>query len=369
MMIMQVLLAFIIVVVVQVLIYRYFAFRGFSYTCTLLRSRVYEGEMTEMLEVIENRKLLPLLWVKIETRFSETFLFAKNNETRVWAGVFHRSVLTAPPLRRIKRTYKIVCTKRGYYPVGSASVTTGDLFGLSSYPGSYSSDAGVHVCPTPLHRTEFNLPSRSFLGDVVVRRYFLPDPFMPSGIRNYSPSDPLKLINWKATAKTGNLVVHRNDFTANSNLLVFFNIDYSATYWDMGDTEKAHTMENAIRILATILDISIQSGQQTALRTNAVSLKDGSEVSVPSAVGSMHRDALYMAMAEIQFVRSRNFHMLLRESVETVRDSDVLLMTKYMTKEISVEIENLRLAGNKVEVLELPDAVNAQSSAGGDISE
>ena len=60
-------------------------------------------------------------------------------------------------------------------------------------------------------------------------------------------------------------------------------------------------------------------------------------------------------MAEIQFTRTRSFHMLLREVVKDARGFDILLMTRYVTNEIFVESEALRRAGNKVEIFVIPD--------------
>jgi len=355
MMIMQLILAFILVVLAQAAVYHMLVLRGLAYSCTLLHYKIFEGDGTELIEVIENRKLLPLLWLKVETRFSDTLLFTRNDNTNVSAWGFHRSVLSIPPMRRVTRTYRIVSTKRGYYHIGSATVTTGDLLGLVNKTFSYTSETGLHVYPIPLTRSEMNLPSRSFQGDVVVRRFFLPDPFMPTGVREYVPDDPQNLINWKASAKTGKLVVHKCDFTADSKLMVFFNVDYSANSWDNTSEIKNSTLEHAVRILAAILDMSITNGQKTALWTNATSLRDNKEIYVPAALGRTQREEMLAAAAEIQFVRTRNFHMMLREAAEVVKDMDILLMTRYMTKEILIEIDALRNAGNKVEVFTIPD--------------
>ena len=369
MIILQLLLAFILVVVVQSVIYRALAFRGLSYSCTILHNRIFEGEANELVEVIENKKFLPLLWLKVETRFSETMLFTKNDNTRVSAGVFHRSVLSVPTFCRIKRIYRIICTKRGYYHLGSASITTGDLFGVTNKSISYIPESGLHVFPIPVSLNNIRLPSRSFIGDVIVRRYFLPDPFLPAGVRDYTTRDPQNSINWKASAKTGRLVVQKRDFSSSSRLMVFFNIDYSAEARDNTGPVKENTMENALRVLAAILDFSVSNGQQTALCTNSTGLRDGLEVTVQPALGRTHREDLFAAVAEMQFVRTRSFHMLLREAVGTVRDMDILLMTRYITDEINIESEALRRAGNKVEVFIVPDSpAMRQSPEGGIIS-
>jgi len=359
-MMLQFMFAFLIVVFVQGVVYHLLALRGLTYSCTILHKRIFEGETNELLEVIENRKLLPLLWMKVETRFSETMLFTKNDNTRVSAGVFHRSTLSVPPLRRINRVYKIVCTKRGYYPLGSATVTTGDVLGFIVKSLSYVPESGLHVYPVPLPQNALNLPTRSFLGDVIVKRFFLPDPFMQAGIRDYVPGDPQNLINWKASAKSRKLVVQKNDYTSDSKLMVFFNVDYKAESWDNTGPKKTYALEYAVRLLATVLDFSISFGQQTALCTNATSLRTTKEITVPPAMGKAHREELFSAMAEIQFVHSRSFHMLLKEAVEVVRGFDILLMTRYITSDIIAESDALRRAGNKVEILIIPDCLQEQ---------
>jgi len=364
-MVLQFLLTFLLIVLTQGVVYHVLALYGLKYSCSIQHNRIFEGETNELTEVIENRKLLPLLWLKVETRFSETMLFTKNDNTRVSAGVFHRSVLTIMPLRRIKRVYRIVCTRRGYYHLGSATITTGDLLGVTNKSINYIPESGLHVYPIPMKRNDLRLPSRSFQGDVIVRRFFLPDPFMPAGIRDYAPGDPQNLINWKASAKTGRLVVQRRDFTSDSKLMVFFNIDYSAESWDNTGEVKTNTMEYALRMLASIIEFSISNGQKTALRTNSVGFRDKKEVNVPMAQGRTHRETLFAAMAEIQFVRTRSFHMLLREAAETVKDTDILIMTRYMTEEIDVESASLRHAGNKVEIFIIPDDPVVQRSPEG----
>jgi len=193
------------------------------------------------------------------------------------------------------------------------------------------------------------------MGDIIIKRFFLPDPFMPAGVRDYTSGDPLNKINWKASAKSGKLVVQRNDFTSDSNLIVFFNTDYSAESWDNTGTKKTQALEYALRILTTILDMSVSNGQRTALYTNAVSLRDEKEVTVPPAMGRKQREELFAALAEIRFVRTRSFYMLLREAAEFVKNADVLLVTRYMTKEINIECDALRREGNKVEILIVPD--------------
>ncbi|MDR0324510.1 MAG: DUF58 domain-containing protein [Oscillospiraceae bacterium] len=350
-MILRFVAAFALIVIAQYVLFRLFALRRFAYTCALSQNRVGEGETVELCETIENGGFFPLLWIRVEYRFSEALPFIKNDNTTVAALTFHRSVFSAPPFCRVRRVYKIACMKRGYYPIGAASVLVGDLLGLASYALVYRGATALHVYPTPLPWRDLSLPSRLWLGDMVVRRFILPDPFMPAGVRGYAPGDPLNHINWKASAKVGGLLVHRHDYTADSRLTVVFDVEYEGYILALRDK----TMEAAIRLLAAALDFAIANGMSAALRTNSTGSRDGAEVTVPSGFGRVHRERLFTAMAEMGFKQTRSLPALLQEMSETVRDTDILIMTRSLSKGSSAGMKALRGAGNKVEVFLIPD--------------
>ena len=354
-MIIRLLTAFMAVAAMQSILYRLFALRHFKYTCTLSVRKVNAGETIELYETLENSGFLPLLWLKIETRFNEALYFLKNDNTSVAAVTFHRSVFTAPPYRRIRRTYKVVCTRRGYYKLGASSVTSGDLMGIETSSISFDCHADLYVYPIPLPWQSLSLPTRTWLGEWVVRRFIFPDPFMPAGVRDYAPGDPLHQIHWKASAKTGALVVHRHSYTADANLLVCFNIDAAAGQWAQADVIQSESMEQDVRLLATVLHFALTNGMSAALHTNSISRADGEEVSVSSGYGISHRETLFTALAEMQFRRTRPFPMLLREMAASVNHKDILVMTRYLTNEILAECELLRKAGSKVEILVTTD--------------
>jgi uncharacterized protein (DUF58 family) len=349
-MIFRFLVAAIFVVLAQFLLYRVYSVRRLRYSCSVSQLKVSQGDSVDYCEIIENGGFLPLLWLRIEARLPESLLFLRNDSTRVSAGIFHRSVLSALPGRRIRRVYRVTCSRRGYYRLGASSVEAGDLFGLTTNGKTFESDTGLHVYPLPVPYQNLRLPAHAWQGDMVVRRFILPDPFMPAGVRDYFPGDPMSSINWKASAKTGKLAVHRFEHTADSKLIVFFNIDQ----WDTSGVRPCEAFEYDISLLAAITGLVLSNGQSAGLRTNVVGLRDAAEVSVPPGAGRAQKERLLTAMSELQLKTSRSFFMLLREASETVRDADILLMIRFLTKEIAAEAENLRQAGNRVEVLTVP---------------
>ena len=359
------LLAFFTVMSAQYILYRVFALRRFRYSCELTRHRVSEGESVELVETVENGGFLPLLWIRIETGFHESLLFVRNDSARVSGGSYHRSVLSAPPFRRIQRRYGIVCSKRGYYRLGASVVTGGDPLGMLNQIREFRSDIELYVYPAPLPWHGLVLPARSWLGDAVVRRFILPDPFMPSGVRSYLPGDPIKDINWKASARTGGLVVHKHDFTADVKFTAFFDVDAETGQSVDSDSRQQQIMEQGIRLLAFVLDASVRNGRQTALRANSASRRDGQEIEVPPGFGRGQREQLLAAMAEMQFLHTRSFSTLLREAAQTEKNADILLMTRFVTNEIQAEVESLRRSGNLVEILLIPDLISDDGWKGG----
>ena len=60
---------------IQSFVFRRFGFKGVKYTREFSKRSVYEGEDVEMVEVIVNRKLLPVPWLRIESRISPDLHF------------------------------------------------------------------------------------------------------------------------------------------------------------------------------------------------------------------------------------------------------------------------------------------------------
>ena len=59
----------------QSFVFSRFNFKSLKYTRTFSKRSVYEGETVEMVEQIVNRKLLPVPWLRVESRISPDLRF------------------------------------------------------------------------------------------------------------------------------------------------------------------------------------------------------------------------------------------------------------------------------------------------------
>ena len=139
----------------------------------------------QMIEVIRNRKFLPVPWVKAESRISPNLRFLSDADTKISGERYHKSVFSLKPFHQITRTHRVPLLKRGYYRAGSVSVQAGDLFGLHTPRMQVDTGAAIEVLPRLLSPDEIPLPSTRWQGDLLVKRWIVPDPVWVNGVRPY----------------------------------------------------------------------------------------------------------------------------------------------------------------------------------------
>lgn len=374
--------ALILVAGLQVWIFSRFSFKRLTYHRSFTPNVVNEGDTVTMLETIRNEKLLPLPWVRIEAGISSNLIFGAQNTRRnssqtpdaqtaqdnTQAAVrsdarqYHRSIFALGPYSHVTRRHKVTCPHRGYYYIPSVAVTSGDLLGLSKGKShEIETDSLVVVYPTTVPIADILNNQTSFTGDVVVRRWIVDDPFMIRGVRAYTGLEPYNRINWKATAKTGEMQVHDFDFTSDIQLMIFVNIDISADQW--GAVVDEARAEHALSLAASVAQYAIENGIETGFSTNARILDDQETVAyIEPRSGSTQITEIFDLIAKLTLIRVVSFGTLLRQVVsQGLNNLDLLLITAYTDELIDQQIEFLRTAGNHVEILS-PEAIESPVS-------
>ena len=73
---------------------------------------------------------------------------------------------------------------------------------------------------------------------VLTQNRMYPDPFEFSGIRDYQRTDPMKHINWKASASAGRLMVNQHDSTTSAEVTVFLDVEDTTPISELFRREK-----------------------------------------------------------------------------------------------------------------------------------
>lgn len=210
---------------VQLKVYRKYCFKQLDYHCYFSKSEVYEGAEIEFTEEIENRKGLPLPVFKSELTASASLDFADTHSAVTDGSRFVSSFFEVKGRCRVRRVWKIKCTRRGVYGIKNAVLVTSDIFGSEVF--SLKPDCQlpeITVLPTDYPFNTDRIFSRNFCGDIPFKNPPFTDPFFTDGIREYTGTEPLKFINHNASAKENRLMVNTFDSSAESRISVVLDL-------------------------------------------------------------------------------------------------------------------------------------------------
>lgn len=327
---------------------------------------VFEGEQAEMIEEITNEKLLPVPWIRMESRISPELKFKSEGDLEVKHEQFHKSLFSLLPFMKITRRHNMTCSKRGCYDLKTVTLTGGDLFGTNDFSKTFQLEARILVFPRPVSIGEVPIDSHSWQGDVTVKRWIVDDPFMITGTREYSPGDPLNRINWNATARTNVMQVHSRDFTANPRIMILMNIDITEGMWH--SITRPDLIEMGISWAAAIAQYSIGRGIETGFGSNAQMVDTGELDPVREEPKSSkeHLRTLFEVMAKLVLERAVTFFTFLEEEIRLKRRGvDYIILTLYESERMAAQIDRLERMGNSVRVIKLEDEKDKRAETNG----
>lgn len=228
---------------------------------------LHEGDTTSILEVIINDKFLPL--TTLETRFvlDRGLGYIGNTQNSSLSDkLYRRDAFLLGIKQKISRTFEIVCLKRGYYTLEKLDLISSDIFLQEKFLGSRTIFQDFYVFPKKVQSSKIAFPFRQINGDLAVKKMLYEDPFSFAGVRDYTPTDTLNSINWKASAKTQDLVVNTYESSTKQNVYIILDT------FDNENLAKEGLNEESIRICSAIIERLIHQGIEVVLLTNSVDM-------------------------------------------------------------------------------------------------
>ena len=321
-------------------------------TCTRAFSRptFFTGEEGELIEVVRNDKPLIIPWLRIESRISPYIRLGRQDNLHVSGEMYYCSLFTIMPRQQIRRRHRVRFLHRGYYDLGSVSLTAGDNLGLLRSYRTQELSVPVLVYPQLLDASQLPVPMSRTLGELVRRRQLLEDPFLVRGIRPYHPGDPVRDIHWPATARTGEVHIRVHDYTAKTRLLVVLNMQSEELQWrDHLAEQDIAVAEYGISLAATLCVESLRAGLAAGFATNMPMEGSKESTIMLPADGISREEDILSNLARLSIVRTQHFPTLL-ESLTAYSGLDILVLSRYDSDNIQASISQLRRSGNQVEL-------------------
>lgn len=339
-----------LLMLLQIVYFRKVAFRKFSYSRTITRKAVYEGEHLQLVEVISNNKLTPLPWLRVESRLSPHLQFRSHEDLHVKDDRFHNSVFFVKSFSRVTRRYDILCSHRGYFDLSNTTLTVGDLFGMTAFPMQVQQPTYLYVYPQALSDDELPQEALQWQGDVSVRRWIFPDPILINGIREYRSGDSRKDIHWKASARTGTLQVKTHDFTVQPKLVLLLNIDPRENFWGVLTDAQREQVEYGIRLAATLGRWGYENDMEVGFYSNGTVQYDvGAKLSLLPAHSDRQQQELLTILAGFLAKQAESiFHTIERMIADQIDDADILVLSAYWNEALAQRCDELRVRGNNV---------------------
>lgn len=241
---------------------------------------VYEGEKTELREIIVNDKLLPIPTLEIDFHLHRNLRLTAAENSTVSDKTYRRDVFSLGGKKKITRHLELDCTKRGYYTLEKLGLSANDLFMAKRYLTSFDSPGELYVYPARIPTEKIAIPFNKIMGDILSRSRVYDDPFEFGGIRDYMISDPMKYINWKASAKSGKLVVNLHDSSLSQKVSIILDTYDSAAPLD------DELNEECIRIASALSERIIAQGISLSLTGNGFDLISGKGLRLLEIKGS-----------------------------------------------------------------------------------
>lgn len=159
----------------------------------------FSGETVDIDLLWQNESRIPLPWLEVNESIPPEL---RRGESAAYAlGLGSRQ-------KRLLK-YQVQAGRRGFYQIGPARLTSGDLFGLIRPSTGQLAPDYLTVYPQIISLAELGLPSRLPFGTIASQQRLFEDPARPAGVRDYRSGDSQRQINWKASAHANQLLVRR----------------------------------------------------------------------------------------------------------------------------------------------------------------
>ncbi|MCM1090663.1 MAG: DUF58 domain-containing protein [Butyrivibrio sp.] len=271
---------------------------------------IFEGEYGVLREVVENHKRLPISMLKVKFTTSRSLLFENAEGSRTTDRYYRNDVFQIGGGERITRTLQFLGGKRGYYNIDSVDLVATDLFMSKVMVDTIQLKRTIYVYPKPFESQGFRMSLQELNGEVLTKRHLLEDPFEYRGVREYEPFDDMRSINWKATAKTGELKVNQRSYTALESVRIFLNVT------DNGIIKNTVGVEAGIQMMAGLSEFFLGQGFRVACYTNGVDTVTGRAFLIETNGGKGQMEGIYRGLARLDLDREpEDFRGLFEEKL------------------------------------------------------
>jgi uncharacterized protein (DUF58 family) len=333
------------------------------FTRTVGRRYLFPGETTELTLMVENKKPLPIPWLRVrdEIPIELEALNAKTTRTERADSVRLEDSLSVAWYERVRHRFEVRAVKRGYIRIGPGQMEAGDLFGLFKSRLDLRASEPIIIYPNVVPLDDFNFPSGRPMGDAPSRRRLYEDTNRPSGLREYVAGDPIRRIDWKTTARVRVPHVRTYDHTVDQYMVVLLDAATSSKAWEGFNSVR---LERAITAAASIVTKGDEFGYRVGLVSNGVPLAGAGQMVVKPGADPKQLPVLLESLAMVRPFVVKSLPEVIAQSPEAIPfGSTIVAISPVMSESLLIELERLKRDGHPAVAIYVGDGEPEFTSA------
>jgi len=356
------------------LIYRLSGLKKLDVKLSFSATRATEGAQLVLTTVLTNEKWLPLPWVAVKLMVSRYLVFADMENSQITDNYYRNDLYNILMRQRITRQFNFTCSKRGYYSIPSVDLATWDILMETKNAAMIECSAHLTVYPSTLSLDEVDDICAEIYGQLRARNIIHPDPFSFRGIREYSPHDPLKAINFKASVKAQELMVNLWEYVNARQVILLYNLQrHSVWHNEVLD-------EYTIKLVASLAERLAQENVPTRYITNGYSIdtnpqsekdetsvatrltgekpiqikkeiKQGVFAEITEGIGNLQLERILenLALLDVEQTNVTPFHEVLTKTTEKYKtEPEYWLISTYHGPELEAVYKDLQGKGTRM---------------------
>ncbi|MEH7464412.1 DUF58 domain-containing protein [Bacillus thuringiensis] len=274
------------------------------------------------------RKLpFPLLYLVVEDELPPHFTSCKQTKAN--------KVILFPGFKQhISFQYIIDTIPRGEHNFSSVRVKTGDLFGIMEKETTFSVPDTFLVYPQYVDIKYRQLENHFEQGALSANINLAKDSTVSVGVREYIPGDRFSWIDWKATARTNNIMTKEFEQQRSNNIMIFM------------DRTSTTLFESIVSFTASIVRAVLKQNSPASF------VSVGKERTIfPLDNGDTQLQQIFCHLAKVQadsvFPLSQIVEMELRKIYQSIT---IILVTSDLTPDIQKAADCVAIKNRKLMV-------------------
>lgn len=297
--------------------------RNLTVSLNFVQNYVYTGDQAQMTEQIENRKKLMLPILEISFHMDKRLMFYDCENTSVSDFAYKRDIFALLGHQRITRKLALDCTKRGCYRIDKSYLTSFSILHRKRFSIEYPADTELYVYAARVDVSDILFTCERLMGNIQCAKRLYEDPFAFSSIREYNISDPMNTINWKASARTGELMVNTFESTITEKVMIYLDMEDSTIM------KYEYLIETSVSVAASLTQKLISRGMEVGLCVNTAPITDDSAdpeiITIEPAGSKKHLSNIEQTLAKCKSTEKTMPFSSLSESPE---DAVVIIISK-----------------------------------------